>query len=140
MVKLVHFHSICNERLNICLSGWKIPLMQNLTIDDEISTNLGLLLDFKLLKASSDFLFWRVYSCNTVSETSINCLKSLEEVGIEDASLGPILVKEFVESISYFILIKSFNSIYNHSFRNITFKSFNFTNNVFYRVPRFLLE
>ena len=46
--------SVCSERLEICLSGLRIPLAQNLTTDDEISSNSELLLGFKLLKASSN--------------------------------------------------------------------------------------
>ena len=82
------------------MSGLKIPLMQKLTTDDEISSNPGLLLDFKLLKASSNSSSWRVCSCNSVFKTFMNCLKSLEEVGIEDASLDPISVKYLLNSLA----------------------------------------
>ena len=70
--------------------------MQKLTINEGILSNLGLSLDFKLLRASSNSSSWRVYSSNNVFETSISCLKSLEEVGIEDASVGPISVKHLL--------------------------------------------
>ena len=67
-------------------------MMQKLTVDDEISSNPGLLSDFKLLKASSNSSFWRVYSCNIVSETFMK-LKFLGKVAIEDTDLGTISVK-----------------------------------------------
>ena len=57
--------------------------MQKLTRNDKLSSNSWLLLDFKLLKPLSNSSSWRTYSCKTVSEIFVNCLKSLEEVGIE---------------------------------------------------------
>ena len=84
---------VWSEKLKICLSGLKIPLAQNLGTDDEISSNPGLLLDFKLLKASSNSWSWRAYSCTTAFEIFMNCLKTLEVAGIEDADLGAISVK-----------------------------------------------
>ena len=74
---------VSNKRLKICSSGWKIPLMQKLTKSYEMSPNPGLLLDFKLLKPSPNSSSWRVYSCNAVFDTFMNCLKSLEEVGMQ---------------------------------------------------------
>ena len=76
--------------------------MQKLRTDNEISSNLRLLLDFKLLKASSNSSSWIVYFCNTVYEIFKNCLKSLEEAGIEDASLGTISVKK-VSSFQFYL-------------------------------------
>ena len=78
----------------------KKPLMQKLATDDEVLSNPGLLLDFKLLKTSSNSSSWRVYFCNTVFETSLTCWKSLEDVGIEDSSLEQILVKKLLNPLA----------------------------------------
>ena len=82
------------------LEWMKKPLMQKLATDDEVLSNPGLLLDFKLLKTSSNSSSWRVYFCNTVFETSLICWKSLEDVGIEDSSLEQILVKKLLNPLA----------------------------------------
>lgn len=82
------------------LEWMKKPLMQKLATDNEVLSNPGLLLDFKLLKTSSNSSSWRVYFCNTVFETSMNCWKSLEDVGIEDSSLEQILVKKLLNPLA----------------------------------------
>ena len=63
--------------------------MQKLTRDDEMLSNPELLLDFKLSKDPSNSSFCRVCSFSTVSQTFINSLTSLENVGIEKAKLRP---------------------------------------------------
>ena len=63
--------------------------MQKLTRDDETLSNPELLLDFKLSKDPSNSSFCRVCSFSTVSQTFINSLTSLENVGIEKAKLRP---------------------------------------------------
>ena len=82
------------------LEWMKKPLMQKLATDNEVLSNPGLLLDFKLLKTSSNSSSWRVYFCNTVFEISMNCWKSLEDVGIEDSSLEQILVKKLLNPLA----------------------------------------
>ena len=63
--------------------------MQKLTGDDEMLSNPELLLDFKLSKDPSNSSFCRVCSFSTASQTFINSLTSLENVGIEKAKLRP---------------------------------------------------
>ena len=72
---------------------------KNKKTGDEISSKPGLLLDFQLLKASSNSSSWRVYSCNTISITFMNCLISLE-VGTEDAKLAPISIKNLLNPLA----------------------------------------
>ena len=67
----------------------KIPSERNLTSADRIWSTFRLLLDFKLSKDPSNSSFCRVCSFSTVSQTFINSLTSLENVGIEKAKLRP---------------------------------------------------
>ena len=56
------------KKLKPCLSGWrKISLMLKLETNDKISSNSWFLRDLNLLKASSIYSSWRIYSYNTIS-------------------------------------------------------------------------
>ena len=70
---------------------------QRLTTDGEISSKPGLLLAFKLLNASFNSSSWRRYSSKLVLAELKKSLKSLDELGIEDASFGTISVKNLLK-------------------------------------------
>ena len=86
-----------NERLKTCLIGLNMFSRQHLTIVDEISSKPGLLLAFKLLNASFNSSSWRRYSSKLVLAELKKSLKSLDELGIEDASFGTISVKNLLK-------------------------------------------
>ena len=85
-----------NEKLKTCLVRLDIFSRQRLTIVDEISSKAGLLLVFTLLNSSFNSSFWRRYSLKLVVAEVKKSLKSLDELGIEDASFSPISVKNFL--------------------------------------------
>ena len=64
-----------------------------MTIVDEKSSKPRLLLVFKLLNASFSSSPWRRHSPKLVLAELKKYLKSLDDLGIEDASFGPIPVK-----------------------------------------------
>ena len=66
-----------------------------LTIVDEISSKHGLLLGFKLLNASYNSSSSRRYLSKLELTGLKESLRSLDELGIEDASFGPISVKMY---------------------------------------------
>ena len=86
-----------NERLKTCLIGLNMFLWQHLTIFDEISTKPGLLLAFILLNALFNSSSRRRYSSKLAIKRLKKPLKSLDELGIEDARFGPISVKNCLQ-------------------------------------------
>ena len=63
----------------------------------------------------------------------MNCLKSLEEVGIKDESLGSISVKTLLNPLAIFF-DKKFRFHLQPPCQNVDFKSFSFVNYFFDRV------
>ena len=86
-----------NERLKTCLIGLNMSSWQRLTTVGEISSKPGLLLAFKLLNASLNSSSWRRYSFKLGLAELKKYLKSLDELGIENASFGPISVKNLLK-------------------------------------------
>ena len=86
-----------NERLKTCLIGLNMFLQQRLTIVDEISSKPGLLLAFELLNASFNSSSSKRYSSKLVLAELKKCLKYLDELGTEDASFGPISVRNLLK-------------------------------------------
>ena len=82
-----------NERLKTCLIGLNMFSQQHLTIVNEKSSKPWLLLAFKPFNSSS----WRRYSSELVLAELKKSLKSLDELGIEDASFGTISVKNLLK-------------------------------------------
>ena len=82
-----------NERLKTCLIGLNMFSRQHLTIVNEKSSKPLLLLAFKPFNSSS----WRRYSSELVLAELKKSLKSLDELGIEDASFGTISVKNLLK-------------------------------------------
>ena len=82
-----------NERLKTCLIGLNMFSRQHLTIVNEKSSKPWLLLAFKPFNSSS----WRRYSSELVLAELKKSLKSLDELGIEDASFGTISVKNLLK-------------------------------------------
>ena len=82
-----------NGRLKTCLIELNMFSRQRITIVDEISSKSGLLLVFKLLNASFNSSSWRRHWPKLVLAELKKSLKSLDELRIENASFGPISVK-----------------------------------------------
>ena len=124
--------------MKICFKGVKNISEFSFTTFGEILSYPGLLLSFRLLKASyisssvrfaspmrvwCEFRYWSNFVCDSE---------------IIEASFRPMSTKNLLKQFAIFPLIKYFLTIYNHSSRKTTFSWFCSHNDLLDYIPRFL--